>query len=75
MSNDREGATLMKGNLRLIRGYAWLGRQRPFDFFECQECKTTFPSIDGQIRCNGRVIDRCPWCREDSEPWKNGRGI
>lgn len=26
------------------------------------------------IRCNGHIIDQCPWCRPDSHPWTAGRG-
>jgi len=43
--------------------------------WRCSECKTEFPEIDGKIMCNGHHIQDCPWCRKDSEPFKNGRGI
>ena len=42
--------------------------------YTCETCQTSYPVIDGEIRCNGHVVDRCPWCRTDSAPWKNGRG-
>jgi len=56
----------------------------------CVDCKTVYhintesssdgtPLIpDGRIGkalCNGHVIMFCPWCRPDSKPWKDGRGI
>lgn len=42
----------------------------------CLDCETTFPHLGGgPPSCNGTRIGRCPWCSEDSEPWKNGRGI
>jgi hypothetical protein len=47
------------------------------DRWECVDCKTEFirnPNAD-KPNCNGVKIDLCPWCRPDSKPWKNGRGI
>ena len=42
----------------------------------CLDCRTQF-HVDIQLKpvCNGAQIELCPWCREDSKPWKNGRGI
>lgn len=42
-----------------------------YNYWACVDCKAEYP--DG--RCNGQPIGLCPWCREDSQPWKNGRGI
>lgn len=44
------------------------------DWWKCVTCKSEFPEINGVIKCNGYIITQCPWCRKDSEPWKNGRG-
>jgi len=47
----------------------------------CGDCKTEYHhalNIDTglfQAKCNGRFIDLCPWCREDSKPWAHGRGV
>jgi rubrerythrin len=44
-------------------------------FWECDTCKTLFPSRShGSPTCNGHPVAQCPWCREDSKPWKAGRG-
>jgi hypothetical protein len=53
--------------------------------FVCVDCNTTYPEImyfdriDDRvkwgIRCNGHTITLCPWCKPDSKPWINGRGI
>ena len=51
-----------------------LGDSPRFDWYECDDCETLFRTEGGQMRCNGHVISVCPWCRPDSEPWKNGRG-
>ena len=54
------------------------------NFYMCKDCKTMFPtfcrSTGKEIyfvkpNVNGWKIDLCPWCRPDSKPWKNGRGI
>lgn len=44
-------------------------------YVACCECDTRFPVTDEGPQCNGKTIDRCPWCRPDSSPWKNGRGL
>ena len=44
-------------------------------FLECVDCKTSYPFMDGVYSCNGVAVTVCPWCRPDSEPWKNGRGV
>lgn len=47
-----------------------------FNWYQCVDCKTEFPQEDsGSITCNGHVIGSCPWCRSDSQPYKNGRGL
>jgi hypothetical protein len=40
----------------------------------CNAWGTEFPIIKGNIRCNGHVIEECPWCRLGSLPWTTGRG-
>lgn len=51
-------------------------------YYSCVDCKTTYPAADGLIAeisklamCNSHPIKVCPWCRPDSKPWMNGRGI
>lgn len=41
----------------------------------CVDCRTYYALIKGKIMCNGEVIELCPWCRPDSAPGKNGRGL
>lgn len=42
----------------------------------CADCDTYFYiAPNGNTMCNGVQIFKCPWCREDSKPWKHGRGI
>lgn len=43
-------------------------------FFQCVDCETNYPVIDGVAICNGAAIELCPWCRPDSKPWQKGRG-
>ena len=64
---------MLKGELKHIgaKRYAY----ETADNYQCVDCKTDFPLIDGVIRCNGAEIMLCPWCRDDSTPWQNGRGI
>lgn len=50
------------------------GGQR-LDWVQCVDCKTDFPILKGRPSCNGHAIEKCPWCRPDSAPWKDGRGI
>lgn len=45
-----------------------------YGWYRCTNCKTSYPVIDGAIRCNGHSIELCPWCRVDSKPWTKGRG-
>jgi uncharacterized protein CbrC (UPF0167 family) len=52
-----------------------LGLGQRFEYFRCVDCGTEYPRTDfGQIMCNGVGVALCPWCRPDSEPFKNGRG-
>lgn len=77
--------TVAPGRLILTRVNAPLGPFERYDFYECQDCHTTYPKMTkipyGQdepvtaIFCNGRAIEQCPWCRLDSHPWMYGRGI
>jgi len=41
----------------------------------CIDCGTEYLHLDNKTICNGKEITRCPWCRPDSKPWTNGRGI
>lgn len=43
-------------------------------YYKCVDCQTSFPEIDGEIRCNRAPIVVCPYCEPDSKPFKNGRG-
>lgn len=53
-----------------------LGLWETFEWYVCVDCGTDYPrERGGAISCNGKVIYLCPWCRPDSKPWKNGRGI
>jgi hypothetical protein len=45
-----------------------------YDYYQCVDCGTEFPVVNGNIRCNSHHISVCPWCRPDSKPWANGRG-
>ncbi len=47
------------------------------DVRRCDDCGTTFTANLGRpFTINGVMNDGlCPWCRPDSEPWKNGRGL
>lgn len=60
------------------------------EFVRCVNCATEYPILTEYQynasmlpigaaktgpKCNGYFITECPFCREDSEPWKNGRGI
>lgn len=43
---------------------------------QCIDCNTVFlVNGKGKTMCNNKKIVLCPWCRPDSIPWKNGRGI
>ena len=42
----------------------------------CLDCHTQYHiGLDLKPIANGASIELCPWCREDSKPWKNGRGL
>ena len=54
------------------------------EHYGCVDCDTLYPVLvdydedwneTREIKCNGHAITLCPWCRPDSEPWKNGRGL
>lgn len=65
----------LPGRLFLAPGWSRrLGVDGPDVHWTCMTCHVSYPEINGQIRCNGHVIDLCPTCRVDSAPWKNGRG-
>jgi hypothetical protein len=48
-------------------------------YYMCVDCGTAYPAnsnldLDRIAKCNGHIIDLCPWCRPDSQSWRNGRG-
>lgn len=43
-------------------GYKRLGLFAAYHYFRCILCQTDYPELDGGISCNGRVIERCPYC-------------
>lgn len=47
-----------------------------FPEWECITCNTAFIANLSTKKpvCNGVEINLCPWCRQDSQTWKNGRG-
>jgi len=36
-----------------------LGINAQFEFWECLDCGTRYPQINGRITCNDKVISRC----------------
>jgi hypothetical protein len=51
------------GRLELLPGWGKrLGRNGPNIHWTCVTCQTSYPVIDGQIRCNGKTITACPYC-------------
>ena len=44
-------------------------------FVQCIDCDTIYPEINGTVKCNGHIINKCPWCRSDTKPCENGRGL
>lgn len=62
---------------RLIHKLPGLIAWQEVNVRQCPDCNTTFTSLKGQAFTINRVVNDgyCPWCREDSEPWRNGRGI
>lgn len=59
------------------------GACQTLPFYKCVDCGTEFPEIKNlevfpptvAIKCNDADINLCPWCRPDSKPWTNGRGV
>lgn len=43
--------------------------------YVCVDCNIPYPIINGKVMCNGKQIKLCPWCRKDSKPNKDGRGV
>ena len=41
---------------------------RNFMYYECADCATMYPRINGAIRCNGFQIYSCPYCRLEVAP-------
>ncbi len=71
-SEKKETAKTKTGHLTML-GPGKLG-DTTYNYFRCDDCGGDYPVIDGRIKCNGHAITLCPWCRPDSEPFKNGRG-
>jgi len=59
--------------IKLLKRYMYC--RKLTDFYECDNCKTRYPVINGQIHCNNYNITECPWYRKNSKPWTKGRGI
>lgn len=59
-----------KSGTLLPLGERPLGRETYF-YWRCTDCHDDFPGR----QCNGHHIVLCPWCRQDSKPWTNGRGL
>ena len=55
-------------------GRKWHGRVK-VDYVRCVTCETLYPVEHCVPWCNGHRITACPWCRRDTAPWRNGRGI
>jgi hypothetical protein len=68
MTNDQT-TPAKTGALRYI-GEFNLGVFARYRYYACVDCGSEYPDA----QCNGRMLTLCPWCRPDSEPWKNGRG-
>ena len=67
----------MSGELKLayfLPMHSIYGQDGADAMYKCCDCGTEYPFINERIRCNGHEITLCPWCREDSKPWTNGRG-
>lgn len=45
-----------------------------YDYMRCVDCGEEYPIVRGAAMCNGHTINKCPYCRPDSVPWKFGRG-
>lgn len=65
----------MKTGELIDAGRAKLGGYFEYRWWKCSRCGTQYPEILGEIRCNSHTIEKCPWCKPDSAPWKDGRGI
>lgn len=50
------------GTLRSI-GFWNLGPHQRYEYYKCTKCGTTYPVMDGAIRCNGGSITKC-LCQE-----------
>lgn len=71
---DDMNATEPRTGRLILVGKKPLGFQM-YEWWGCVDCAADYPRPPGgAVTCNGRVITLCPWCRPDSEPWKNGRG-
>lgn len=79
MKGELKNITAVNSVLNRILGekyppYDKLGVE-PCEFYQCLDCgEVFFKAInEDRPRCNGVLIDLCPYCREDSEPGKYGR--
>ena len=74
----------MKDGQLLYYGYHELGYKSIY-FYQCKDCFSLYPAISSNnemiisknyfASCNKTPIDKCPWCRIDSQPFRYGRGI
>jgi len=44
------------------------------EYVYCGQCKEIYPIIEGEPMCNGRVLDKCFYCKGPLYPWK-GHGM
>ncbi len=68
----------MKTGRLIDAGHHKLGAFERYRYSKCVDCETMYPHSNQKAlgpSCNGAMIDLCPWCRPDSKPWTNGRGL
>ncbi|MEK9809289.1 MAG: hypothetical protein VW362_02500 [Candidatus Nanopelagicales bacterium] len=66
---ERVPGTLERGGLAIYCG-EWV------DVYRCVTCRDEYLAPRGRaLTINGWLVSLCPWCRTDSKPWINGRGI
>ena len=42
------------------------------DMYDCDNCGTSYPMINGKIMCNGHEIEDCPYCDGKTQYERNG---
>jgi uncharacterized protein CbrC (UPF0167 family) len=65
------------GELKFVGNFKMGGPSQPYyPYFECIDCGQQYPDLGPGVSCNYELIGMlCPWCRPDSKPWTNGRGM